>query len=372
MRVVTCLVYVVRWYPVVLDLHRFFIDISRDGNNGTAPDPMVWSAGALPKRRRLVHAVRDLAMLLGPPAFWLGGWVAGPAVDIGAEDVAQCGPTLLVFWSNGLPSLVLCIGLLLVWILGLVVSRMLDCLFFTSYGLERGCPWKGLILGISSTRESNFSVGCSVLVQALIFGVPVVSLVLLCGLFAGYLGGWGGLSPCSIGANHCRLRHIGWEKCGHGLTSRPRETALEPFLDELLQLFHYPPRSARALLAGTLPFRYCAARFASGAPTWRLPVSGHVARLVTADLGVADGKRVEDASREVHSFRGSGPGRKRIRPNRKPPAHLAGFGVQSRPRVWKRLRHVGLSVDSSADYRRRRYEQRDDGNHPVQSRTDVG
>ena len=31
--------------------------------------------------------------------------------------------------------------------------------------------------------------------------------------------------PCDVGANHCWLRHIGWEKCGHGLTSRPRETA---------------------------------------------------------------------------------------------------------------------------------------------------
>ena len=46
-------------------------------SDGTAPDPMIWSAGALPKRKRLVHAVRDLAMLL-------------------------FGPTLLVFWLSGL------------------------------------------------------------------------------------------------------------------------------------------------------------------------------------------------------------------------------------------------------------------------------
>ena len=64
-----------RWYPVVLDLHRFFIAISRavvnhDGGIGTAPDPLVWSAGALPKRRRLVHAVRDRAFLPGPPGIW--------------------------------------------------------------------------------------------------------------------------------------------------------------------------------------------------------------------------------------------------------------------------------------------------------------
>ena len=68
MLVVICLVF--GWYPVVLDLHRFFIAISRavvnhDGFAGTAPDPLVWSAGSLPKRRRLVHAVRDLALLPG-------------------------------------------------------------------------------------------------------------------------------------------------------------------------------------------------------------------------------------------------------------------------------------------------------------------
>ena len=58
----------------------------------------------------------------------------------------------------------------------------------------------------------------------------------------------------------------GWEKCGHGLTSIPRESASEAFLDEL----------------------------------------------------------------EL---------------NRKPPAHLVGSSVfQSRPRVWKRLRHYGIQL----------------------------
>ena len=107
-------------------------------------------------------------------------------------------------------------------------------------------------------------------------------------------GGLGRFVPCSVGANLCRLRHIGWEKCGQGLTSRPRESASELFLDELLGLFRYPPRCGRALLAGTLPLRYCAARFACKTPTWRLPVSGHVVDLVTANVGavreaIADG-----------------------------------------------------------------------------------
>ena len=42
-------------------------------------------------------------------------------------------------------------------------------------------------------------------------------------------GGLGRFVPCSIGANHCRLRHLGWERCCHGLTSRPRESAFGPF-----------------------------------------------------------------------------------------------------------------------------------------------
>ena len=52
--------------------------------------------------------------------------------------------------------------------------------------------------------------------------------------------GLGRFVPCSKGANHCSLLHIGWERCGHGLTSRPRESASEPFFNELLRLFGYP------------------------------------------------------------------------------------------------------------------------------------
>ena len=63
------------------------------------------------------------------------------------------------------------------------------------------------------------------------------------------------------------------------------------------------------------------------------------------------------AGQEVHWVSCSGPGRKRIRLNRKTPAHLARFMVQSRPRVWKRLRHVGLSSISIPDHKRRRGEQ---------------
>ena len=94
-------------------------------------------------------------------------------------------------------------------------------------------------------------------------------------------GGLGRFVPRSIGANHCRLRRFGWERCGHGLTSRPQETASEGFLNRLLVLFGYPNGSDAALLAGVLPLRYCSARFACKFPTWELPVRRHVRELVT-------------------------------------------------------------------------------------------
>ena len=185
-------------------------------------------------------------------------------------------------------------------------------------------------------------------------------------------GGLGRFVPCSIGANHCRLRHIGWERCGHGLASRPRESASEPFLNELSGLFRYPPGSGRALLAGTLPLRCCAARFACSGPTWRLPDSGHVAGLVTAVVGVAEQAVVDCAAHEVSWVSGSVSGRKRIRLNRKTPAHLVESRDQSRPRVWKRLRHLEHSSFSVPEPKRRRGDQDGGGCNPVQIRIGVG
>ena len=62
----------------------------------------------------------------------------------------------------------------------------------------------------------------------------------LCRALRALPGGIGRFMACDIGANHCRLRHIGWERCGHGLTSRPRESASEGFLNELAASFQIP------------------------------------------------------------------------------------------------------------------------------------
>ena len=121
-----------------------------------------------------------------------------------------------------------------------------------------------------------------------------------------------------------------------------------------LSLFRYPPESGRALLSGTLPLWYCAARFACRAPTWRLPVSGHVDRLIAAHSDATGNCGDEVFGLRVHPVSGSGLFRKRCRLNRKTPAHLAGLLIHSRPRVWKRLRHDGCSGISMPDHTRRR------------------
>ena len=72
----------------------------------------------------------------------------------------------------------------------------------------RGCLWRRLLLVV---------FGQGVQFQCRVFLLVPGTDISLCLL----PGGLGRFVPCSVGANHCRLRHIGWEKCGHGLTSRP-------------------------------------------------------------------------------------------------------------------------------------------------------
>ena len=97
-----------RWYPVILDLHRFFIAISRavvnhDGRNGVAPDPLVWSAGARPIRRRLLYAIRDRAFCQSRLVFGIRSGL----LSLHLSSVLMTlliGPTLLVFLLSGFLS----------------------------------------------------------------------------------------------------------------------------------------------------------------------------------------------------------------------------------------------------------------------------
>ena len=117
------------------------------------------------------------------------------------------------------------------------------------------------------------------LVQALIFGAHAGFLVMIraLGMFPGGLG-W--FMPCSIGANHSRLRHTGWEKVWTWFDFLASGFLLCPLLGELLVLFGYPSKFGAALLEGTLPLRYCTSRFARKVPTGWLPAAGKVAGLL--------------------------------------------------------------------------------------------
>ena len=169
-----------RWYPVILDLHRFFISISRavvnhDGRDGTAPDPLVWSAGALPRGVGWFMRFGTRLLCLGHLVFgiWNGfKFLLLPSV----LRVLLFGLILVVFWLSGslLNSLHWPVGDL---DLGLVVFPFWNCSFFVSFGLVRGSLWKKLSLVIF-VQDVQFQCLLFRLVQALIFGVLVVLLVL--------------------------------------------------------------------------------------------------------------------------------------------------------------------------------------------------
>ena len=336
-----------RWCPGILDLHRFFIAISRavvnhDGRDGTAPDPLVWSAGAHPKRRRLVHAVRDRAFLPRPPGIWDSERVHVPVSAFCAEDIAQwpSTPGPLVKWVSFLGSLHWPAGGLDLGVGGIsYVELLILCEL-----------WAGERLCLEKAHPRYLRPGRPISVSAVPFG-PGIDIWRSCCCIGAMMrslcllhGGHGWFLPCSIGAKHCGLRHTGWEKCGHGLTLRPRESASEPFLDELLQLFNIT-------LLGL--FVHCLlVHFLLGTVLHVLLVKPQLGGSQCLDvlqvwllliLGLLR-VMVEDARSEVHWVSGSGPGRKRIRLNRKTPAHLAGLGVHSRSRVMLGFQLIHLLI----------------------------
>ena len=159
MLVVTCLVLVgvgilLFWSCIASSLPS----VNHDDCEGTAPDPLVWSACA-PKRRRLVHAVRNYALLLGPAFIWTSDWVILRPSAITAEDVGAWPYSvgILVKWVTFLGTLHwpaagadLRVGG------GSYVKMLLLC----ELGLVRGLSWRELFQGIVD-QVANFSVGCS-------------------------------------------------------------------------------------------------------------------------------------------------------------------------------------------------------------------
>ena len=134
------------------------------------------------------------------------------------------GPILLVFWLH---------GSLACWWFGPWVGGVSCVELLILYELSAGER-----LSLEKAHPRYLRPGRPISVSAVPFG-PGIDIWRSCRFIGAMMrslcllpGGLRRFVPCSIiGADHCRLRHIGWEKCGHGLTCRPRESALEPFFE---------------------------------------------------------------------------------------------------------------------------------------------
>ena len=128
-----------RWYPVILDLHRFF----------SLPFLELWSIMMIGMVLLLIlwYGLQVLVtsdvvwfMLFGIGHFCLGRLVFGIRSGLLCLHLLSVlrtllvGPIPLVFWLNVLPFLELCIGLLGVWTMVLAVFHMLNF----SFSMVRG------------------------------------------------------------------------------------------------------------------------------------------------------------------------------------------------------------------------------------------
>ena len=251
--------------------------LNDDGASGTTLHPVVWSNAANPKRRRTEPGGGNFARLPGPVSLWTSDWYQLPVACIGEGDVAlwpfSVGLLFLgsLHWPRGAGDL------------GVGGVSYLELLFL----FER-CAGERLV--IESAVPFARRVGRPISVSA-VPGGPGIDNGRSC-RFLGSLvrflallpGGLTRFLPCRMGANHCRLRHLGWEKCGHGLTSRPRETSHPEFLDSLLEVFGYPVKSGGLLLSGELPLRFSSGNFALRTkPSWSLPDFGGVQALFSVE-----------------------------------------------------------------------------------------
>ena len=267
------------WYPIMADLHRFMIAIARvsvnhDGRGGTAPDPLVCDQGSKHKVRRLaIRVTVDLASLPGPPGFLNNSWVQVHAGHITGADVSA--------WPKSVGILVRFTSFLgtLHWPPGSVDLGHFGVSFLELLILFE--QWAGHRLLAEKVTRPHVRAGRPISVSS----VPVSegmeirhgcqfisSLVRALGKLP---GGLGRFLPCQVGTHLSRLRHLGWNQCSHGLTSRPLESCHHRCLSAVCGILGHPKGSAAELLDGALKLRCCATPFSNRFPTWSLPPVGN-------------------------------------------------------------------------------------------------
>ena len=225
------------WYPVIADLHRFMIAIARvslnhDGKSGTAPDPLVWDKGSRPKVRRLDIRVNvDLASLPGPPGFLNSDWVQIGAGPITRADISA--------WLYSVGTLVRFTSFLshLHWPSGSVDMGHFGVSFLELLILFE--QWAGHRLLSEKVTRPHVRAGRPISVSS----VPVSEGIEIrhgCQFLSSLVRALGKLPgglvrflPCQVGSHFSRLRHLGWNQCSHGLTSRPLESCHHLYLSAI-------------------------------------------------------------------------------------------------------------------------------------------
>ena len=198
-----------RWYPIVSDLHHLFIAIARtlgeDDHGDTSLHPVVRSNAATPKMRRVDRAVRNFAWLPGLASHWTSEWFRVPGVGITAADVGV--------WHFSVGHMVQVSAFCgnLHWAIGAGDFGCGGVSYLELLNMHERWAGERLVFGKRSTYylacwTPNFSVGCVPVGP----GIDIWRTRFLNGL----PGGMARFVPCGSGANHCRLQHVGWEKCG--------------------------------------------------------------------------------------------------------------------------------------------------------------
>ena len=197
-----------RWYPIMVDLHKFMVVVSRievnhDGKGGTALDPMTWDKCGLRKSSHADVWRYSMHILLAFTTFLASlHWPQGND-DLGKFGISYFEPLIMFEQSVGhrLPSEKVVRP-------HLRARRPLVGTVFPPP--DSGCEIKQ---GCQFLQEVFRSLG-------------------------NLAGGLIRFIPCQPGAHHTRLLHVGWGQCGHGLTSRRRESCEMPVIQAMFDFFN--------------------------------------------------------------------------------------------------------------------------------------